>query len=251
MSPPLPPPPDAPDLPPAAVRRATRRAFAGLAGGLLAGAGGLWWLRSRSAEDGIPWPFRRAHRADEAAGRALFRRSRPVRQFPPDRGREPRVNGGVGMPPAGGWAVQVAWPGGGEAVPVGDLLAGLPRAEAATELKCVEGWSEVVRWGGVPLAAVAAARGWPLDRFPYVALTTPDGGYYVGLDAASAGHPHTLLCDAMNGEPLPAAHGGPLRLVIPVKYGIKNLKWVGRIEFAAARPADYWAERGYDWYAGL
>jgi DMSO/TMAO reductase YedYZ molybdopterin-dependent catalytic subunit len=55
----------------------------------------------------------------------------------------------------------------------------------------------------------------------------------------------------MNGDALPLNHGGPVRLVIPVKYGIKNIKWLSTIEFLTERPADYWAERGYDWYAGL
>jgi DMSO/TMAO reductase YedYZ molybdopterin-dependent catalytic subunit len=55
----------------------------------------------------------------------------------------------------------------------------------------------------------------------------------------------------MNGAPLSAEHGAPLRLVIPVKYGIKNLKRIGVIRFTEDRPADYWAARGYDWYAGL
>jgi DMSO/TMAO reductase YedYZ molybdopterin-dependent catalytic subunit len=45
-------------------------------------------------------------------------------------------------------------------------------------------------------------------------------------------------------------HGAPLRLVIPIKYGIKNLKQIGTIQFTDRRPADYWAERGYDWYSG-
>ena len=234
------------------VRRTTRRAFAGLAGGMLAAAGGAWWLRSRSDAAGIPWPFRKIHRADEAVGRGLFGRTRLAKEWPPEAANEPRLNGQVGEPLASKWEIAVSWPGGAATnVPVGELLAGLPRVESVTELKCVEGWSEVVRWGGVRLADVAAARGWPLDRFPYVSLATPDGLYYVGLDAASAAHPQTLLCDTLLGEPLPAGHGGPLRLVVPVKYGIKNLKWVGRIGFADSRPADYWAERGYDWYAGL
>jgi DMSO/TMAO reductase YedYZ molybdopterin-dependent catalytic subunit len=55
----------------------------------------------------------------------------------------------------------------------------------------------------------------------------------------------------MNGKPLESLHGAPLRLVIPVKYGIKNIKRIGSIEYTDTRPADYWAERGYDWYAGL
>jgi DMSO/TMAO reductase YedYZ molybdopterin-dependent catalytic subunit len=54
----------------------------------------------------------------------------------------------------------------------------------------------------------------------------------------------------MNGKPLTAEHGAPLRLAIPVKYGIKNIKNIGKIKFTDERPRDYWAERGYDWYAG-
>ena len=67
----------------------------------------------------------------------------------------------------------------------------------------------------------------------------------------AAFHPQTLLCYEMNGEPLDTQHGALLRLVIPVKYGIKNIKRIGTIRFTDERPADYWAERGYDWYAGL
>ena len=51
--------------------------------------------------------------------------------------------------------------------------------------------------------------------------------------------------------PLELAHGAPLRLVIPVKYGIKNIKWVGTIRFSDERPRDFWARQGYDWYAGF
>jgi DMSO/TMAO reductase YedYZ molybdopterin-dependent catalytic subunit len=82
-------------------------------------------------------------------------------------------------------------------------------------------------------------------------MATPDEGYYVGLDMASALHPQTLLCYEMNGKPLALEHGAPLRLAIPVKYGIKNLKRIGTITYTDQKPADYWAERGYDWYAGL
>jgi DMSO/TMAO reductase YedYZ molybdopterin-dependent catalytic subunit len=76
------------------------------------------------------------------------------------------------------------------------------------------------------------------------------GQYYVGLDIESALHPQTLLCYEMNGLPLTLAHGAPLRLFTPVKYGIKSIKRIGTIRFTNQRPRDYWAERGYDWYAG-
>ena len=129
-----------------------------------------------------------------------------------------------------------------------------------TELRCIEGWSDGRALGrraagrprlGSPVWRPAAAgRTTRQDLLDYAALETPDGDYYVGLDMASALHPQTLLCYEMDGQPLTPEHGAPLRLVIPVKYGIKNLKRIGTIRFTDVRPADYWAERGYDWYAG-
>ena len=68
-------------------------------------------------------------------------------------------------------------------------------------------------------------------------METPDGQYYVGLDMESALHPQTLLCYEMNGKPLEPEHGAPLRLVIPVKYGIKNIKHIGKIKFTDERTA--------------
>ena len=91
----------------------------------------------------------------------------------------------------------------------------------------------------------------PRDLYRYVYLATPDEAYYVGLDMASALHPQTLLCDTMNWQPLTRAHGAPLRLYLTVKYGYKSLKRVGLIRFQDEQPPDYWAARGYDWYAGL
>jgi len=90
----------------------------------------------------------------------------------------------------------------------------------------------------------------PPSRTSYVAMETPDRGYYVGLDMQSAMHPQTLLAYELNDEPLSMAHGAPLRLAIPVKYGIKNIKRIGLIRYTNVRPADFWAEQGYDWYAG-
>jgi DMSO/TMAO reductase YedYZ molybdopterin-dependent catalytic subunit len=144
-----------------------------------------------------------------------------------------------------------------------DDIKALPAVSMTTELKCIEGWSNIVHWTGARLIDLAAKYGLgsrsgrafdaekkPADLFRYVRLETPAGAYYVGLDIASALHPQTLLCYAMNGEPLTPGHGAPLRLVIPVKYGIKNIKRIGTIRFTDERPGDYWAERGYDWYAG-
>ena len=143
-----------------------------------------------------------------------------------------------------------------------DDIRALPKTEMTTEFKCVEGWSTIVNWAGVRLSDFIA-RYLPQTKnnaapdinqphnFPaYLSMVTPDGGYYVGLDMPAALHPQTLLAYEMNGAPLTLPHGAPLRLVTPTKYGIKQIKRIGRIAFVAERPADYWAERGYDWYAG-
>jgi DMSO/TMAO reductase YedYZ molybdopterin-dependent catalytic subunit len=140
----------------------------------------------------------------------------------------------------------------------------LPHVEMVTEFKCIEGWCEIVYWGGVRLRDFLAA--FPPQRagdnqsasteletgFPkYVGLDTPDGQYYVGIEREVALHPQTLLAYELNGRPLTPDHGAPLRLVTPLKYGIKQLKQIGRITYSNVRPHDYWHEQGYDYYAGL
>ena len=255
------------DVDPRELRRLTRRGFAWAAGFVAAGAGGLAWLNTRGAVDGLSWPLRAILHANERFWGSLPGRAGPAREFPPSMAREPRPNGDIGLDGAvdpASWRLQVAGPvGEARSLTMADIRR-LPRVESTNELKCVEGWSEVVGWSGFRLADLAAMTGLatrsgrpfdpaarPGDILPYVALETPDEGYYVGLDSAAAFHPQTLLCDAMNGAPLTPEHGAPLRLAIPVKYGIKNIKRIGTIRFTADRPRDYWAEQGYDWYAGL
>jgi Oxidoreductase molybdopterin binding domain len=130
-----------------------------------------------------------------------------------------------------------------------DEIKSLPRIEMTTELKCIEGWSQVVNWTGARFSDFAAKFA-PPENTKYVSLVTPDRAYYVGWDMPSILHPQTLLAYEMNGTPLEAIHGAPLRLVTTTKYGIKQIKRIGRIEFTNERPADYWAEQGYDWYSG-
>ena len=129
-----------------------------------------------------------------------------------------------------------------------DDIKALPRTEMITELKCIEGWSTITHWAGARFADFVAK--FKPDVMKYVSLVTPDGGYYVGMDMQSMLHPQTLLCYEMNFAPLAIEHGAPLRLVTPMKYGIKNIKRIGRIDFTDARPKDFWAESGYDWYSG-
>ena len=133
-----------------------------------------------------------------------------------------------------------------------DEIKKLPKSEIVFDFKCVEGWDQIQHWGGVKFADfIDYYQLKNLTSLQYVGMKTPDGKYSVGLDMESAMHPQTILAYEMNGEPLLPEHGAPLRLIIPVKYGIKNLKRIGTIAFSDHRPPDYWAKRGYDYYSGL
>jgi len=140
----------------------------------------------------------------------------------------------------------------------------LPHVEMVMEFKCIEGWSEIVSWGGVRLRDLLAEfppyigntsqfhpTKFAADLPEYIAFETPDGQYYVGIEREVALHPQTLLVYEMNGQPLTPDHGAPLRLVTPLKYGIKQIKQIGRIAYTDQRPRDYWYEQGYDYSAGL
>jgi hypothetical protein len=235
------------------IARKTRRSL--FVGGLAALAGGgVWeWLRTRRNEEGVPWPLRLALRTDEELSRDYFKQARLARTFSAGDVEELRENGDIGLDDdvSPDWKLVVEGVGQPLTLTMDDLKA-LPKVEQITQFKCIEGWSHVWKFGGVRFRDFARkyAPG-ATDPNSYVALETPGREYYVGLDWASAMHPQTLLCYEMNGEPISEEHGAPLRLAIPLKYGVKNLKRIGKIAFTNTRPADFWAERGYDWYAGF
>lgn len=233
------------------LSRLTRRGF--LTAAVAAGAGyaGWKWLRTRPRVEGVEWPLRRMLENNETLARAYFDPDRLSPQFRREDLTRARLNGRLGLQSPidlDAWRLRIE----GAAQPVAltlDDLRQFPRRTMITELRCIEGWSTIVQWSGVALADVMAR--FPPPRTPrYVSMETPDRGYYVGLDVESAVHPQTLLAFEMNGAPLPLLHGAPLRLAIPVKYGIKNIKRIGTIRYTDIRPADFWGERGYDWYAG-
>ena len=244
-----------PELVEARIKQMSRRSF--LWGALAVGAtvGGVKWLGSRRTEDGAVWPLRRALQTNEALWRDLSNFQKPAPTFPRSRAREIRVNGNIGLGEEfdlAKWQLQIEGLDGAPDSVSLDQIKALPRVEMTTELKCIEGWATVVHWGGARLSDwVRQYADNSADLPEYVGLTTPNGGYYVGMEKMAALHPQTLLCYEMNGQPLKPEHGAPLRLVTPIKYGIKNLKRIGTIAFTDQRPDDYWAERGYDYYAGF
>lgn len=166
-----------------------------------------------------------------------------------------RVNGNVGMGndfDPSKWKLQVIKSPGDTLFLTLDDIKKLPKTEVVFDFKCIEGWSQVTHWAGVRFSDFAARYQLNADtQMKYVGLATPDKKYYVGIDMPSMMHPQTILCYEMNGKPLPMNQGYPLRLIIPVKYGVKHLKRIGSIYFSNTRPADYWYEQGYDYFTGL
>jgi DMSO/TMAO reductase YedYZ molybdopterin-dependent catalytic subunit len=245
------------------AKKRSRRAF--LVGGAAAvvGYGGFRWLTAQPKDDGILWPFRKVLQANEKIATGYFSNGNLAPTFDVNQAaRNPRLNGDIGLDSPidlNAWRLTVAGlderavPGGTALLTLDDLRR-LPHVEMVTELKCIEGWSEIIYWGGVRFsdfmrAYPPAANGASLPRF--VGIETPDKGYFVGMDIESMMHPQTLLCYEINGRPLSAEHGAPLRIATASKYGVKNIKRIGTIRYTNVRPADYWAQYGYDWYAGL
>jgi DMSO/TMAO reductase YedYZ molybdopterin-dependent catalytic subunit len=237
----------------------SRRSFLALGAGAVVGMAGLSWMFSGdpAVEGDLPPVFRGVLGLNEKAVRtALYSNNNLAPTFPASAVGKIRANGNVGIDEP---LDSAAW--GLEVVPFGssqpskkltmDDLRKLPRFDETIEFKCVEGWSTITQFAGARLSDFTAQFAAGSEKAPFVGMRTPDEEYYVSLDMPSALHPQTLLAYEMNGQPLNDAHGAPVRLVMPVKYGIKNIKRIGRIEYTEKPTPDYWAERGYDWYAGL
>jgi len=131
-----------------------------------------------------------------------------------------------------------------------DDLMRLPRTSYTVKHTCVEGWSAIASWHGVPVSAIVA-RCRPLGAARYISFESFDAGYSNGWDLASALHPQTILAYGMNDNPLPPAHGAPLRLYSPTKLGYKLTKYLVSMTFTDQRPGGYWEDQGYPWFGGI
>lgn len=241
-------------IPVAEFRRRSRRSFLTGAAGAGAALLGWRWLQDSPVDDGIPRPLRNTLEFNETVWTNLSR-GRSAPEYPVSKATPIQVNGLIGIrneiDPAS-WTLRVEGPD-GDVLDELDISAfeSLPQRDMVIEHKCIEGWSSIVHWGGARFSDFHARYADRVGDVPYVGFETPDGLYYVGWDMASAMHPQTMLALREGTEPLDDEHGAPLRLATPNKYGIKCLKRIGVIRYSRERPADYWAERSYDWYAGL
>lgn len=241
-----------------------RRSF--ISFGVFAGAGligfGLWKRLYNAAPEGpgitagARGPLRSVLNENERIFRGIFSTHHPVRTYPRAEAVHPnqvKLTGNYGLrSPATDWKLSVVRATGESLSLSFDEITRLPRTEITYMFKCIEGWDQKSHWAGVRFSDFIAHYGLTAEAaMQYVGFETPDKAYYVGIDMPSALHEQTLLAWEMKGRLLTPPHGAPLRLIIPVKYGIKNLKRIGTITFSNTRPRDYWAEQGYDYYAGL
>ena len=145
-----------------------------------------------------------------------------------------------------------------------EQIRGLPSRTQITRHDCVEGWSAIGKWTGVPLSNVLALVR-PQASARYVVFYCADamsGGltpeyYYESIDMDDALHPQTILAYGLNGQDLPIPNGAPIRLRVERQLGYKHAKYIMRIELVesfahiAGGKGGYWEDNGYQWYAGI
>ena len=143
-----------------------------------------------------------------------------------------------------------------------DALRALPSRTQVTRHDCVEGWSVIGKWRGVPLAHVLDLAGLrPTARFVvfhcFDDLNGDGSRYYESIDLVDAFHPQTLVAYDLNGAPIPIANGAPVRMRVERKLGYKQAKYVRLIELVdriapiAGGHGGTWEDQGYDWYGGI
>jgi DMSO/TMAO reductase YedYZ molybdopterin-dependent catalytic subunit len=280
---------DKPDivwLPERTIRARTRRDFLLFGAGTAAALVGFWGLLPDGAfEDDLPAGA--VHALDTAAARmgltksrrerilnrgltfdddvaeALYSKTRSVRTY--SRGQvTPLRNNYNGATPSAEylskWSLTLDGLASGKPVTLtmADLIGKFMLYAQVTRLVCVEGWSAVAWWAGVRFADFLAAYP-PAPNARWAGLESGvnldaqgnEDPYYVSIDLETARHPQTLLATHLGGRPLTVEHGAPLRLLAPMKLGLKNIKAITEITYSAEQPDDYWAKRGYSKYDGL
>ena len=128
-------------------------------------------------------------------------------------------------------------------------LNALPQTSQITRLVCVEGWSAVGKWSGVPLRDFLRHVGADLTA-KYVGFRCADD-YYTSIDMPTALHPQTVLALRFDDKVLSHAYGYPVRLRIATKLGFKNPKHLMAMYVTNMYPGGYWEDKGYNWFAGL
>lgn len=140
-------------------------------------------------------------------------------------------------------------------------LKAMPARTQITRHDCVEGWSAIGKWTGVPLGDLMhQVRPLPGARYAVFHCADVDDqniAYYESVAVEDLYHPQTILAYELNGKALDVPHGAPLRLRLERQLGYKHAKYVERIELVASLDGigggkgGYWEDQGYEWYAGI
>jgi DMSO/TMAO reductase YedYZ molybdopterin-dependent catalytic subunit len=150
----------------------------------------------------------------------------------------------------GKWALEVSGLVGNPVHLTLDDLQRLPQVSNRVNHYCVEGWTAVETWTGVPFTELARlVRADPAARF--VDFQSFDDDYHESWDIESAMHKQTVVAYGLDGNPLQPAHGAPARVYSPVKLGYKNTKYLTKIVFMPHMNGGYWSDQGYEWYGGV
>jgi DMSO/TMAO reductase YedYZ molybdopterin-dependent catalytic subunit len=262
------------ELAPRVLRYRTRRdvlLFGAGAVATLAGAGFLlpqntltrMGVRRDMDSPGKEWLLNKALRIDDDVAEALYSQNRRVPTYTKSQITPLKNNYNGATPDPGyisGWKLALDGLASGLSVSldIRSLMNRFSVHEQITRLVCVEGWSAIAWWSGIRFddllrayPPMSQAKWAEVESFVNLDASANPDPYFASIDLATARHPQTLLATHLNGQPLTVDHGAPLRLLVPVKLGLKNVKAITRIKYVAEEPRDYWAENGYSRYDGI
>ena len=267
-------PPQKIEMAPARLHQLTRRdvlLFGAGAVAALAGGGFLLpqdtlsrlGVRRNMDSPGKEWFLNRALRIDDDVAEALYSRNRRVPTYTKSQITPLKNNYNGATPDPGyisGWNLTLHGLASGLSISldIRNLTTRFTVREQITRLVCVEGWNAIAWWAGLRFDDLLRAYP-PMSQAKWARVESsvnldasgnPDP-YFMALDLATARHPQTLLATHFDGQPLTVDHGAPLRLLVPVKLGLKNVKAITKISYVVEAPRDYWAERGYSRYDGI
>jgi DMSO/TMAO reductase YedYZ molybdopterin-dependent catalytic subunit len=220
-------------------------------------------VRRNMNSPGKEWFLNKALRIDDDVAEALYSENRIVPTYTKSQITPLKNNYNGATPDPGyisGWNLTLKGLASGLSISldIRNLTTRFSVHEQITRLVCVEGWSAIAWWAGLRFDDLLRAYP-PMSQAKWARVESsvnldasgnPDP-YSMSLDLATARHPQTLLATHFNGQPLTVDHGAPLRLLVPVKLGLKNVKAITKITYLAEEPRDYWAERGYSRYDGI
>jgi DMSO/TMAO reductase YedYZ molybdopterin-dependent catalytic subunit len=266
--------PPAIEIAPRILRHQNRRDFLVFGAGVLAALTGAISLLPQETLGRIgfhrsvdstakEWFLNRALRIDDDVAEALYSVKRRVPTYTKSQITPLKNNYNGSTPDPGyisGWKLTLEGLASGLSISldIRNLLTRFSVHEQITRLVCVEGWSAIAWWAGLRFEDLLHAYP-PMSQAKWARVESsvnldasgnPDP-YFMSLDVATLRHPQTLLATHFNGQPLTVDHGAPLRLLVPMKLGLKNVKAITKISYVAQEPRDYWAERGYSRYDGI